>query len=51
VYGVHVSRHALMTCLVFDRFGKQVHFVDGANGGYALAAKQLKQQLADRVGS
>jgi hypothetical protein len=51
VYGVHVSRHALMTCLVFDRFGKQVHFVDGANGGYALAAKQLKQQLADRAGS
>lgn len=46
VYGVHTSRHALMTCLVFDRFGKQVHFVDGANGGYALAARQLKSQLA-----
>jgi hypothetical protein len=49
VYGLHTSRHALMTCLVFDRFGKQVHFVDGSGGGYALAAKQLKQQVAERA--
>ena len=48
VYGVHVSRHALMTCLVFDRFGKQVHFVDGSGGGYALAAKQMKEQVVLR---
>jgi hypothetical protein len=27
-----------------------VHFVDGANGGYALAARQLKKQLAEREG-
>ncbi len=45
VYGMHVSRHALMTCLVFDRFGRQVHFVDGGNGGYAMAAKHMKEQL------
>ena len=45
-YGVHVSDRALMTCLVFDREGKQVHFVDGADGGYTLAAKQLKGQIA-----
>lgn len=45
-YGVHVSNRALMTCLVFDREGKQVHFVDGADGGYTLAAKQLKGQIA-----
>jgi len=25
--------------------GRQVHFVDGADGGYTLAAKELKQQL------
>lgn len=43
VYGLHVSDRALMTCLVFDRFGRQVHFLDGANGGYALAAKAMKQ--------
>ena len=45
VYGMHVSTHALMTCLVFDRFGRQVHFVDGADGGYALASQELKAQL------
>lgn len=44
-YGVHVSTHTLMTCLVFDRFGKQVHFVDGGDGGYALASRGLKAQL------
>lgn len=45
VYGIHVSDRALMTCLVFERYGKQVHFVDGADGGYAMAAKQMKMQL------
>jgi hypothetical protein len=25
--------------------GNHLHFVDGAEGGYALAAKQLKAQL------
>lgn len=47
VYGTHVAHHALMTCLVFDRFGKQVHFLDGDGGGYALAAKEMKAQLSD----
>ena len=46
VYGTHVASHALVTCIVFDYFGQQVHFVDSADGGYALAAKQLKAQLA-----
>jgi hypothetical protein len=45
VYGYHVSNRALMTCLVFERSGRQVHFVDGADGGYTLAAKNLKQRL------
>jgi len=44
-YGMHVSNRALMTCLVFDRMGPQVHFVDAADGGYAMAAVGLKQQL------
>ncbi|MFZ4815256.1 MAG: DUF3095 domain-containing protein, partial [Phototrophicaceae bacterium] len=42
IYGIHVSTHALMTCVVFDRLGQQVHFVDGTGGGYALAAKEMK---------
>lgn len=45
-YGLHVADRALMTCLVFERMGRQVHFVDGADGGYALAALALKGRLA-----
>jgi len=47
VYGLHVSDRALMTCLVFERGGQQVHFVDGADGGYALAAKDMKQRMKE----
>lgn len=46
VYGMHVSHAALVTCIVSDYFGRQVHFVDGASGGYALAARELKAQLS-----
>ncbi|MEG3899631.1 MULTISPECIES: DUF3095 domain-containing protein [unclassified Microcoleus] len=45
VYGLHVADRALMTCLVFERSGQQVHFIDGADGGYALAAKDMKQRM------
>lgn len=45
VYGIHVSDRALMTCLVFERYGKQVHFVDAADGGYTAASKGFKEQL------
>jgi hypothetical protein len=45
VYGLHVSNRALMTCFVFDRDGPQVHFIDGADGGYMLAAKVMKEKM------
>ena len=46
VYGIHVADRALMTCLVFSlEQSRHVHFIDGADGGYALAALQLKAQL------
>lgn len=45
VFGIHVTDHSLMTCIVFDRFGRQVHFVDADEGGYAMAAVELKKQL------
>jgi len=39
----------LMTCLVFERHGRQVHFIDGADGGYAIAAKKLKHRARKSV--
>jgi hypothetical protein len=45
-YGIHRSGSALMTCVVFSlRQESHVHFIDGNDGGYALAAVQYKQQL------
>jgi DUF3095 family protein len=45
VYGMHKSREALLTCIVFSYNGNHVHFVDGSDGGYAMAARELKAQL------
>jgi len=43
-FGVHRQPAAIMTCIVPSiADGNHVHFVDGAAGGYALAAKMLKQ--------
>jgi hypothetical protein len=44
-YGLHVSNRALMTCLILNRRNCHFHLVDSADGGYALAAKQLKARL------
>jgi hypothetical protein len=44
-YGMHKSREALLTCIVFSYNGNHVHFVDGSDGGYAIAARGLKAQL------
>lgn len=46
VYGMHKSREALVTCLIQSYTGNHFHFVDGSDGGYAMAARALKQQLA-----
>jgi hypothetical protein len=51
VDGVHSSREALMTCLVFNSQGNHVHFIDGNDGGYALAAKELKGRLKEQGGT
>jgi hypothetical protein len=37
-----------VTCLVRDYNTEHVHFLDAANGGYALAAKGMKAQLKQR---
>ncbi len=46
-YGIHRSKATLLTCFVESvQPDKHVHFVDGDDGGYALAAKQLKSQIS-----
>jgi len=47
-FGLHESDRALMTCLIHSGSGNEVHFVDAADGGYALAAKQLKEQEKEK---
>ena len=46
VYGLHVTDRAHMTCLVFNYSGRHLHFIDGADGGLFLAAKQFKERAA-----
>lgn len=45
VYGIHASDSALMTCMIDNRVGEHFHFVDAADGGYAIAALQMKEQI------
>ncbi|HSB79323.1 MAG TPA: DUF3095 domain-containing protein [Candidatus Methylomirabilis sp.] len=46
LYGVHRAPSAIMTCVVFSLVkDSHVHFIDGSDGGYALAAMQFKEQL------
>jgi len=46
VYGLDSSDAAMVTCLVFQYEKEHVHFVDGAGGGYARAARALKGRAA-----
>ncbi|MBL1147020.1 MAG: DUF3095 domain-containing protein [Pseudomonadota bacterium] len=48
-YGIHTAKSALLTCMVFDRAERHLHFVDGADGGYTLAAAQMKEQMAQNM--
>jgi hypothetical protein len=50
-YGLHRQESALITCLVPSVLqDDHLHFLDGAGGGYALAAKGLKERLSARRG-
>jgi hypothetical protein len=49
-YGLHRASSALMTCFVSSTDdGGHVHFIDGADGGYALAAQELKSQIESKI--
>ena len=44
-FGMHSSNNSIMTCFVNGlSIGNHIHFIDGDNGGYAMAAKKLKLQ-------
>jgi hypothetical protein len=46
-YGVHRQGSAMMTCFTpSPTEASHVHFIDGANGGYTLAARALKAMAA-----
>lgn len=45
VFGIHEAPSALITCIVTNYDKDHVHFLDGADGGYAMAAREMKQQL------
>lgn len=49
VYGVHVSGDSVMSCYVRDLKDGHIHFVDGAEGGYTQAARQLKAKLIHKI--
>ena len=49
-YGTHASDHALMTCLVESlNTSGHIHFIDGSDGGYAVAAIGLKKQISSKL--
>lgn len=49
-FGLHITDRAMLTCLLKTQTGQEVHFVDAADGGYAMAAKHLKAQMAEAAG-
>ncbi|MCE9522289.1 MAG: DUF3095 domain-containing protein [Alphaproteobacteria bacterium] len=51
-FGLHRATSALMTCFVKTTDdGGHVHFIDGADGGYAMASQELKSQGSSNVGA
>ena len=49
-YGVHRSDSALMTCLIFNlEKAEHIHFVDGSDGGFTSAAKNMKTKLKNKA--
>jgi len=50
-FGMHRQARALMTCIVPSITDNgHIHFVDGAAGGYAMAARRQKQSAGSPAG-
>jgi hypothetical protein len=50
LYDMHKSREALATCIAQSYNGNHQHFVDGCDGGYALAARAKTGVIACQPG-
>ena len=51
-FGLHRQDSALMTCIVPTAMRRDhMHFIDGAAGGYAMAATRLKKQMSSASGA
>lgn len=42
IFGHHISKESIMTCYIENMNAKHIHFVDGSDGGYTEASKELK---------
>jgi hypothetical protein len=47
-FGHHKNRESVITCYIENYKDKHIHFIDGADGGYTEAAKELKVKIAQR---
>ena len=45
-FGIHTSDAALVTCMIKEYSGMHFHFVDGDDGGYAMAAIDMASKSA-----
>jgi hypothetical protein len=45
VYGMHVADSVYITCFIHEKGGKNIQFIDGSNGGYTVASKELKNKI------
>jgi hypothetical protein len=46
IYGHHISRESIMTCYIEHFNSRHIHFVDGSDGGYTEASKELKRKAS-----
>jgi hypothetical protein len=44
---MHPTASALITCLLFGlKDSRHLHFIDGSDGGFTIAARAMKAQVA-----
>lgn len=51
LYGLFVSRDSVLSCYVRNMNEDHIHFVDGSEGGYTMAATVLKQKIKEINGA